>query len=119
MPRKAITITASLEEKRQLERLASGRVVSKQLAERAQIILDCLTGKENQDIATKRGICQQTVAKWRNRFSERRLDRLSDASRAREPSKYGKELRDEILKILELPPPKGYLAGMEKVWLST
>jgi len=107
MPRKAAKIEASLDERKQLERLVNGRVVLKQLAQRAQIVLDCLANKENRDIAKERNICEQTVAKWRNRFSEKRLSGLQDAPRSRLPKKYGKTLRENILKTLELPPPKG------------
>lgn len=107
MPRKAVNVEVSPEEKRQLERLINGRVVPKHLAQRAQIILDCLAGLKNREIAEERGICEQTAAKWRSRFLKKGFAGLEDASRSRLPSKYGKTLKEEIIKTLELPPPKG------------
>lgn len=107
MPRKAAAINVTLEERAQLERLINGRIAPKHLAQRAQIILDCHVGKENREIAKARGLCEQTVAKWRNRFLGKRLLGLEDAPRSRSPQKYGKSLRENIIKMLELPPPRG------------
>jgi transposase len=108
MPRKAITLEATTEEKRQLHRLVNGRSTRKHLAQRAQIILDCLEGEENREIAKNRGICEQTAAKWRGRFAKHRLSGLEDSPRQKPPRKYGKDLRDRIIRTLELPPPKGF-----------
>lgn len=107
MPRIAIKIELSSEEKAQLEKLVVGRIVPKQLVQRAQIVLDCAEGKENREIAQEHEMCEQTVAKWRKRFAKKRLVGLEDASRSKPPRKYGKDLRDRILKTLEMPPPKG------------
>ena len=107
MPRKALKIEISLEEKRHLERLAHGRVVPQHLAQRAQIILDCSNGKENREVAKDRNVCEQTVAKWRMRFLQKRLMGLDDFPRSRTPSKYGKDLKEKILKTLETSPPRG------------
>lgn len=107
MPRIANKIQASLEERRQLQRLANGRAIARQLTQRAQIILSCLEGKGNREIAHELGICEQTAAKWRDRFATYRLEGLQDASRARPPKKYGNEFKCRLLKVLEQSPPKG------------
>ncbi len=107
MPRIAQQIQASLTEKRQLQRLANGRAVAKQLTQRAQIILACLDARENREIAQKLSVCEQTVAKWRERFAKYRLEGLQDSSRARAPKIYGSAFKCKLLKTLELPPPKG------------
>jgi transposase len=108
MPRLAPCLEATPEEKRQLQRLIDRRVVSKQLSHRALIVLECIAGKENRQIAKEQGICEQTVGKWRKRFLEKRLTGLEDAPRSRPPLKHGSKLRESILKMLELPPPKGF-----------
>ena len=108
MPRIAIKIEASVEEKAQLEKLVGGRVTPRYLAQRAQIILDCLKGKRNREIAEMYNVCEQTVAKWRNRFAKRRIDGLEDAPRSKPARKYGKNFKEQVLKALELPPPRGF-----------
>jgi len=107
MPRKAITIEASLKEKDQLEKLIERRVVPKHLSQRASIILYCLEGKSNREIGEGMNLCEQTVAKWRLRFAKKRIKGLEDASRSRPPKKYGPALKESILKQLEQPAPKG------------
>jgi transposase len=108
MPRIAVRIEVSAEEKAQLEKMTSGRVVPKYLSHRATIILDCARGKENREIAKELAICEQTVAKWRRRFTAKRLAGLEDAPRNKPPRKYGRDLRDRILQTLEMAPPKGF-----------
>jgi len=107
MPRVAIKIEIFPEEKIQLEKFANGRAVPKQLSQRALIILECAKGKENRKIAKKYKMCEQTIAKWRNRFVTKRLEGIYDLPRNKPPRKYGKNLRDSIVKMLETPPPKG------------
>ncbi len=107
MPRQAVKIEVSTEEQYQLQKLANGRAIPKQESLRAQIILQCLYGKQNRQIAKELNLCEQTVAKWRARFVEKRFDGLKDDSRSRAPKKYGKDFRNSVIKALEQPPPKG------------
>lgn len=108
MARVAIQLEATPEEQRQLRRLVDGRVVSKHLSQRASIVLDCIAGKQNRQIGNEKNVCEQTVAKWRKRFLEKRLKGLEDAPRSRLPAKHGPKLRESILRKLELPPPRGF-----------
>lgn len=52
------------------------------LALRARTILACAQGKENQQVAEELKVGQDTVAKWRRRFVEYRLEGLRDAHRS-------------------------------------
>lgn len=77
------------------------------MAERARIVLGCLEGKRNDEIARQMNLRPNTVGQWRRRFAERGIAGLRDGPRTGKPVKYGAELRDRILAQLELPPPTG------------
>jgi len=77
------------------------------MAERARIVLACLAGKRNDEVASEMGLRPNTVGQRRRRFAERGMAGLRDAPRSGKPSKYGVALRDQLLAHLELPPPTG------------
>lgn len=77
------------------------------MVERARIVLACLHGKRNDEIAKELGLRPNTVGQWRRRFADRGIAGLRDAPRTGKPAKYGAELRDKILAQLELSPPVG------------
>ena len=106
MPRRAVTLVCTEKDRTELERLSRSRTESKQLVDRSKIILDCLQGIKNKDIATAHMTRPNRVAKWRCRFAKFGLKGLSDAARSGKPSK-ANELRKRILEKLDTPPPKG------------
>lgn len=108
MSRKAVIIKCSAEEKMQLEKWAKGTKVEKRLHERAKIILRSLEGKTNLEIAEDLQISRFTVGKWRSRFANKGMKGLFDEARPGKPKKYDDCLRNNILKTLEKPPPKGH-----------
>lgn len=77
------------------------------MAERARIVLACLKGKRNDEIAREMDLRPNTVGQWRHRFAARGIAGLRDEPRPGKPAKYGVELRDRILAQLELAPPAG------------
>ncbi len=77
------------------------------MAERARIVLACLQGKRNDEVARDLGLRPNTVGQWRRRFAARGIAGLRDEPRPGKPAKYGAELRDRILAQLELAPPAG------------
>ncbi len=107
MPRIAIEVSCTADVMAELERLARSRSGEVRLAERARIVLGCLAGKRNDEVARDLGVRPNTVGLWRRRFAERGMAGLRDAPRPGKPAKYGVELRDRILAQLELPPPAG------------
>jgi transposase len=90
-----------------LERLASSRRTSKQLVERSQIILGCLTGKKVYEIAIENHTRPNTVIKWRQRFVSKGVRGLQDASRPGAKRLYDEAFRNRVLNTLEKPPPVG------------
>jgi transposase len=81
------------------------RKTSQALALRAQIVLRCATGMQNQEVAAELGVSMPTVGKWRQRFVEGRLDGLSDDPRPGQPRKItDSDVEAVIVKTLESQP---------------
>ena len=75
------------------------------LALRSRIVLACASGLSNKDVATREGVAQPTVGKWRARFVELRLDGLSDDPRpGRPPSISAEQVEDVVVATLESAP---------------
>ena len=107
MARVAVALSCTAEVVIELERLARSRSGEVRMAERARIVLACLRGKRNDEVAIEIGVRPNTVGQWRRRFAANGLAGLRDAPRPGKPVKYGVELRGRILAQLELPPPSG------------
>jgi len=106
MPRLAIPLTCSEQDLEELKRLSRGRVESKQIVDRAKIVLDCLQGKQNKDIAKIYKTRPNRITKWRHRFAKSGITGLLDMPRSGKPSKSA-TLRKRILEMLEMAPPSG------------
>ncbi|MCK0508150.1 IS630 family transposase [Aromatoleum anaerobium] len=107
MARVAVELSCPAEVMSELERLSRSRSGEVRLVERARIVLACLHGKRNDEVASELGVRPNTVGLWRRRFAEQGIAGLRDAPRPGKPAKYGVELRDRILAQLELLPPAG------------
>src|SRR5262250_1011781 len=107
MGRAAPTISCSPDDRRELERLARSRTESKQMVERARIIMGCLAGKRVREIARQCHTRPNTVIKWRQRFVSQGLKGLRDAPRPGAKRRYDEAFRNRVLAVLEQPPPVG------------
>lgn len=108
MSRVARSVTCGDEDRRQLERLSLSRTEEARLVERARIVLSCLAGERNDQIAARMHLQAATVALWRKRFLEGGIGALGDRPRPGKPPTYDRvDLRARLLKHLELPPPPG------------
>jgi transposase len=107
MARVAVALSCTAEVMTELERLSRSRSGEVRMAERARIVMACLQGKRNDEVAREIGVRPNTVGQWRRRFAARGLAGLRDEPRPGKPPTYGVELRDRILAQLELPPPAG------------
>jgi transposase len=107
MSRKAPVISCGAEVRQTLERLAGSRIESKQMVERAQIILGCLAGRRVKEVAVACRTRPNTVIKWRQRFAQRGLAGLCDAARPGATPIYGADFRNRVLALLEQAPPAG------------
>jgi transposase len=98
-------IELSADERAVLESWTRRRTSAQALALRARIVLLAAEGPSNTEIAERLGIARNTVAKWRTRFAEHRLDGLTDEPRPGQPRKISDALVEEVIvKTLESTP---------------
>lgn len=107
MPKAAPTVSCGPEDRQELERLAASRTESKQMVERARIILGCLGGERVKEVARQCHTRPNTVIKWRQRFVRAGLRGLGDAPRPGAQRRYDDAFRKRILAVLEESPPAG------------
>ena len=107
MPRKAQTIAIRAEDQATLKRWASSRTLPKQTVERAQMILLSETGMPVKEIAKELNTYSNKVIYWRQRYANKGIEGLQDEPRSGRPPIYGKSFRDNVLKLLSKPPPRG------------
>ena len=112
MSRVAVALSCSAEQRTELINLARSRSAEARLVERARMVLACLDGKRNTDVAHALGVRPNTVGLWRTRFAAQGMAGLRDQPRPGKKPKYGVELRLRLLRQLEVPPPPG-LAGWD------
>lgn len=106
MGKPAIGIELTEAERRALGSLARAQKTGQALARRARIVLAAAAGLENKAICVEVGADANTVAKWRRRFAERRLDGLLDEPRPGAPRTIGDdEIAETIRLTLEATPP--------------
>ena len=105
MARVAVSLFCTADVMAELERLSCSRSGEVRMAERARVVLACLAGKRNDEVAREVGVRPNTVGQWRQRFAAQGIMGLRDQPRSGKPVKYGAELRDRVLAQLELPAP--------------
>jgi transposase len=98
-------IELSAGERAQLESWTRRRTSAQALALRSRIVLLAAEGLSNVEIANQLGVQRNTVAKWRSRFLEHRLDGLTDEPRPGQPRKISDaQVEEVIVKTLETTP---------------
>lgn len=108
MSRVAVKLSCTKEQELALNKLAHSRTEQARLVERAKIVLACLSGKRNDEIASEMSLQPNTIGIWRKRFAEQGLSGLHDHARPGKPCIYDHPaLRQRILAQLETPPPAG------------
>jgi len=107
MGRVAKPVDLSPQEREELETIVSSRTYEARLFQRAKIVLLCSEGAAIKKIAEKLDILPNTVIVWRDRYLEEGLDGLYDRERPGKPVTYGEAFRNEVLQLLETPPPDG------------
>lgn len=115
MTRVAAKVTCSDQDRKELERLGSSRTDQARLVERAKIVLGCLAGERNDQIAARMKLQANTVAMWRKRFMEAASRRyMTERAVASHPSTMPATCAIEYANSLNLLHPKGFPVGTEE-----
>lgn len=104
MCRFAVKIELSGNDKDVLESIVRARKSSQQDVFRSRIVLMAAEGRSNRDIARVLGTSENTVGRWRNRYSELGLDGLNDLPRSGAPCTYSEEDVLEVVRTATDPP---------------
>ena len=105
-PLKALEVDQGARE--ELQSLVRSRSLPAGLARRAEIVLLCADGLDNQVVAERVRTSRQTVGKWRERFRTRGLMGLYDERRPGRPrSIENDELMALLRRTLDTRPPGG------------
>jgi transposase len=98
-------VVLSDDERRTLENWVKRRSTAQGLALRARIVLACADGGNNVAVAGRLRADRKTVARWRGRFLEKRLDGLTDEPRPGVPrSITDAQVEDVVVRTLEEVP---------------
>jgi transposase len=104
---KALVLELTEAERAELRRLLRRRGVGQALAQRIRVVLACAEpGATNLGVATALGVSRQTVATWRRRFAEHRLEGLVDAPRSGAPRTIGDEAVERLVALTLEEAPK-------------
>ena len=97
---KALVLELAEAERAELQRLLRRRGVGQALAQRLRVVLTCAEpGATNLGVAKALGVSRQTVATWRRRFAEHRLEGLVDAPRSGAPRTIGDEAVERLVAL--------------------
>ena len=97
---KALVLELAEAERTELRRLLRRRGVGQALAQRIRIVLACAEpGATNLGVATTLSVSRQTVATWRRRFAEHRLEGLVDAPRSGAPRTIDDEAVERLVAL--------------------
>ena len=103
---RAQRIVLTEDERAQLESWARQRTGAAGVATRSRIVLAAAEGQTNSAVAERMGIARSTVAMWRDRFAEQRLDGLADEPRPGRPRTVtDDQIQQLITQTLEVTPP--------------
>jgi transposase len=90
-------IIVSPSERTTLEQWTRRRTTSQGLAQRARIVLACVSGRTDTAIARELRLTRQTVSRWRRRFQSKRLDGLLDEPRPGAPRRITDAMVERVI----------------------
>lgn len=105
--RPKVEVTLVGDEQAELERLTRRKRANRHLALRAQLVLDSASGMPDTVVAAKNHVNPKTVATWRKRFAELRLEGLYDEPRPGAARKITDENVERIVVETLETTPKG------------
>ena len=105
MPRAAVAILLSDQERAELERVVRAPTSTQQAVGRARIVLRAAEGATNRRIAAEVGTTEVAVGRWRAKFAREGLAGLADRPRSGRPRRLDEDTVNRVIaKTLERPP---------------
>lgn len=102
-PKLPLVVTA--EEREELERLSRRGRVNRHVAFRAKVVLACVEGVSNTEVARRLHTTNETVGIWRKRFIASRVAGLSDEPKPGAPRKFrDDDIEKVVVQTLESLP---------------
>ena len=105
MPRRAVAIALTEEERTTLEATVRAPSAAQREVLRARIVLLAAAGRRNDEIQQSLRVSKPVVVKWRGRFAARRLAGLTDEVGRGRKRVYGADLRHRIAATACTVPP--------------
>ncbi|MEJ7740458.1 MAG: IS630 family transposase [Chitinophagaceae bacterium] len=96
------------EELIELQFIARSGKAEKRMVERVQIILCWHSGKSFVETRQELGVSEVIINKWRQRFSNNRLEGLKDAPRSGKPPVFSAAKKASVIELATRKPGKGY-----------
>ncbi len=108
MARPASALKLETSELIELQTIIRSSKVESRLKQRAGIILDWLEGKSYDETQARQKVSRRVVAKWRSRFSQKRVEGLKDGDRSGKPVTVTEAQKNKVIHLACSKPGKGY-----------
>ena len=102
-------VRLSRKDRKVLEASCRSPVTLQRDLKRARIVLLAATGRSTRSIAKEVGVQPRIVSRWRQRYADQGLEGLQDKPRPGKQPIYTKATDKRILKLLDKPPPEGFV----------
>ena len=108
MSRKSSSFTIPENDFRELEKRLNSRNAARKDYERAYIVLESSKGRQPSEIAKELRTYPNKVIEWKKAYQQYGLSGLKDKAKSGRKKSYDQTFRDNVLKKISEPPPKGY-----------
>ena len=108
MSRKSSSFTIAENDFRELEKRLNSRNAARKDYERAYIVMESSKGRQPSEIAKELRTYPNKVIEWKKAYQQYGLSGLKDKAKSGRKKSYDQTFRDNVLKKISEPPPKGY-----------
>ena len=108
MSRKSSSFTIPENDFRELEKRLNSRNAARKDYERAYIVMESSKGRQPSEIAKELRTYPNKVIEWKKAYQQYGLSGLKDKAKSGRKKSYDQTFRDNVLKKISEPPPKGY-----------
>jgi transposase len=108
MSRKSSSFTVPENDFRELEKRLNSRNAARKDYERAYIVMESSKGRQPSEIAKELRTYPNKVIEWKKAYQQYGLSGLKDKAKSGRKKSYDQTFRDNVLKKISEPPPKGY-----------